>query len=143
MNLLTKTFPAAWSDIGPLVLRLALGLVFFMHGYDKVFVKGIPGITGFMGSLGLPFPTLMAYLVSYGELVGGLLLILGILTYWVSIVNIIIATVAFVTVHMTKGFFVSAGGYEFIMLIWAASVSLLVSGAGKFSLDTFLRNKNQ
>ena len=141
MSILFKKCSGNWADVGPLVLRVALGLIFAWHGYDKVFVKGLPAITGFMGSLGLPFPTLMAYLLSYGELIGGALLILGLLTYWVTVVDIIIAAVAFVTVHMTKGFAVSTGGYEYIMLIFAASVSLLLSGAGKYSLDASLEKK--
>jgi putative oxidoreductase len=141
MNMLFKKCSEIYADIGPLVLRAALGLIFAWHGYDKVFVKGMPAITGFMGSLGLPFPTLMAYLLSYGELIGGILLILGLLTYWIAIVDIVIALVAFFTVHVTKGFAVGNGGYEFIMLIFAASVSLLVSGAGKYSLDAKFEKK--
>ncbi len=139
MNILFKKGPVALTNAGPLVLRLALGAIFVYHGYDKVFLKGIPTITGFMASLGLPFPTLMAYLLSYGELVGGVLLILGLLTYWVSIVDMVIATVAFVTVHMANGFSVGQGGYEFMMLIFAAAFALFVSGAGKYSLDCVLR----
>lgn len=139
MHLLFKTCSAKYADFGPLVLRVALGAIFVYHGYDKVFVKGTPAITGFMTSLGLPLPTLMAYLLSYGELVGGILLILGLLTYWVSIVDMIIAAVAFVTVHMANGFSAGQGGYEFIMLIFAAAFALFVSGAGKYSLDHTLR----
>ena len=131
-----------WADVGPLVLRLALGAIFLYHGYDKVFIKGHAAITGFMGSLGLPVPELMAYLVSYGELTTGVLLIIGFLTYWASIVDIIIALVAFCTVHVTKGFGLSGGGFEYIMLIGAAAVSLLVSGAGKYSIDGQLMNKD-
>lgn len=141
MSLAFKKCSDSWKGYGPLVLRLALGAIFFYHGYDKVFVKGIPAITGFMASLNLPLPMLMAYLVSYGELIGGAMLIVGLLTYWVSIVDIIIATVAFVTVHMANGFSIASGGYEYIMLIFAASVSLLMSGAGKYSLDEKLMER--
>jgi putative oxidoreductase len=51
----------------------------------------------------------------------------------------VIAAVAFVTVHMANGFSVGQGGYEFIMLIFAAAFALFVSGAGKYSLDCLLR----
>ncbi len=139
MHLLFKTCSTTYADFGPLVLRVALGAVFAYHGYDKVFVKGVPMITGFMASLGLPFPTLMAYLLSYGELVGGILLILGLLTYWVTIVDMVIGAVAFVTVHMANGFSASNGGYEFIMLIFAASFALFISGPGKYSIDHMFR----
>lgn len=140
-NLLYKTCSDKWADAAPLILRVALGIIFAWHGYDKVFVKGLPAITGFMGTLGLPFPTLMAYLLSYGELIGGFLLIIGLLTYWVAVVDVIISVVAFVTVHMANGFSVSAGGYEYIMLIFAASVSVLITGAGKYSVDAQITKK--
>ncbi len=143
MQLITKKCSGDWVHMGQLALRLALGSIFIYHGYAKLFVMGMPAVTGFMTSLGLPFPTLMAYLVSYGELVTGVLLIVGFAIFWVSIIDIIIASVAFLTVHMSKGFAVSSGGYEFIILILAASVSMLTTGAGKYSIDGMLEKKSE
>lgn len=131
------------SDLAPLVLRVALGAVFAWHGYDKIFSTGLPGVTGFLGSLGLPFPSLMAYILSYGEFIGGLLLIAGLFTHWIAKFDVIVAAVAFFTVHMSKGFSIAAGGYEYIMLIFAASVSLLITGAGKYSLDALWLKKDK
>ena len=128
----------AYGQFGLLGLRVVLGIVFLYHGYDKVFVKGIPAITGFMNGLGLPAPELMAYLVSYGELIGGALMILGLLTFWVSVDFTIIALVALFTVHISKGFSAMQGGYEYILLILAASFFMLTHGAGKYSLDVFM-----
>ncbi len=124
------------GDVAPLILRIALGVIFAWHGYDKVFVKGIPAITGFFTSIGIPLPGLMSYVVGYGELGFGILLILGLLTHWASKFAVIVAIVAFLTVHMSKGFAVGGGGYEFIMLIGAAAFSLMITGAGKYSLDS-------
>jgi putative oxidoreductase len=124
-----------WGDWALLVLRVALGLVFFMHGYQKVFQMGIPGVTGFLGGLGFPMPTFFAYILAYGELIGGALLIVGLLTHWASKFGFIVALVAFFTVHASKGFFISGGGYEFIILIFAASLYIFAVGAGKYSLD--------
>ncbi len=138
MNFLFKTYTGTCTDVAPLVLRVALGLIFFYHGYQKVFVMGTTAVTGFMDSLSLPLPALMAFLVSYGELVGGILLILGLFTYWVSLMDIVIALVALFFVHITKGFSVASGGYEFIMLILAGSISLFITGPGKYSLDAKL-----
>lgn len=124
----------AWA---PLVLRFALGAIFAWHGYDKVFTKGIPAITGFLGGLGFPTPEVFAYILSYGELVVGILLILGLCTHWAAKFGAIVAAVAFLTVHVKNGFAVSpqAYGYEFIMLIFASAVSLVITGAGRYSLD--------
>lgn len=141
MHILTMRPLAAWADIGQLILRVALGSVFMWHGYDKVFVKGSAAISGFLASLGIPAPSVMVYLLSYGELVGGLLLILGALTFWVSLGHVIIATVALFMVHLSNGFFVSDGGYEFVMLIGAGSLFFLTAGPGKYAVDTMLSSK--
>ena len=132
-----------WSDVAPLILRVALGAVFVWHGYDKIFSIGLPGVTGFLGSLGLPFPSLMAYILAYGEFIGGLLLIAGLLTHWVAKFDILVAVVAFFTVHLSKGFSIAGGGYEYIMLIFAAAVSLLITGAGRYSLDAMWLKKDK
>ena len=132
-----------WRDWAPLVLRVALGSVFAWHGYDKIFTTGLPGVSGFLGSLGIPLPEVMAYILAYGELIGGIFLIAGFLTHWVAKFDVIVAVVAFSTVHMSKGFSVAGGGYEYIMRIFAAAVSLLITGAGKYSLDAMWFNKNK
>jgi putative oxidoreductase len=141
MKMLYMKCSEKWVDWAPLILRVALGVVFAVRGYDKVFVKGVPMIAGFLGSLGIPMPELMAYVLSYGELIGGLLLIFGVFTYWVTLFDIIVATVAFFTVHLSKGFFVGDGGYEFIVLIFAAACSLMISGAGKYSVDGMMSKR--
>ncbi len=141
MDFLFKKCCTAWSNEGILALRVALGAVFMYHGYDKM-MKGNEMIAGFMGSIGLPFPSLMAYLVTYGELVGGLLLIVGAMTYWVTLMDIVIALVAFFFVHMTKGFSAATGGFEYIMLIGAASFALMTLGAGKYSVDALMEKKD-
>ena len=131
---------ANWA---PLVLRVALGCIFAWHGYDKIFSTGISGVTGFIDSLGIPLPSLMSYILAYGELIGGLLLIAGLLTHWAAKFGIVVALVALFTVHISNGFSIADGGYEYIMLILAASVSLLITGAGKYSLDALWFSKDR
>lgn len=132
-----------YGDWAPLVLRVALGIVFAWHGFDKIFSTGLSGVTGFLGSVGIPLPGLMAYILAYGELIGGFLLIAGLFTHWVVKFDIIVATVAFLTVHVSKGFSIAGGGYEYIMLIFAAAVSLLITGAGAHSLDAMWFKKDK
>ncbi|MDB5225195.1 MAG: rane protein-like protein [Candidatus Adlerbacteria bacterium] len=126
---------ASWGDAGVLVLRLALGAVFAMHGYQKLTQMGVEGVTGFLGGLGFPMPEVFAVLLIAAELGGGILLILGALTRLSAFVTGFVALMAFLTVHASHGFFVGGGGYEFIVLIFAACLTLLVSGAGRYSLD--------
>jgi len=80
-------------------------------------------------------PEVFAVLLIAAELVGGILLILGLLTRWAAKSLIIVSLVALVLVHLPNGFSLSTGGYEYILLLLAASVSLALSGPGKWSLD--------
>lgn len=132
-----------WAEVSPLVLRVALGAIFVYHGYDKVFVKGVPWVVDLLGRLGFPAPTFFAYVLSYGELIAGALLIVGLLTHWAAKFAGIVAVVAFFAVHLRNGFAVSEGGYEFVLLILAAAVSVLITGAGKYSLDAKWMRKDQ
>lgn len=123
-----------WGEFGPFFLRVVVGLIFAMHGWQKL-ETGIPGVSGFLGSLGFPAPEFFAVLLIAAELGGGILLILGAFTHWVAKILVIVSVVALVTVHLGKGFFLATGGYEFILLILAATVSVMVTGGGKWSLD--------
>lgn len=124
-------------EYAPLILRVAIGAVFAMHGWMK-FTSGVPGVAGMLTSLGFPFPEVFAVILIAAELGGGILLILGAYTHWVAKILAFVAFVAFVSVHMTKGFFLPMG-YEFIMVLFAGSVSLMITGPGKYSLDAKMR----
>lgn len=126
------------QDLAPFILRLATGAVFAMHGYQKLTTMGVPGVSGFLGGLGFPAADLFAVILIAVELVGGLMLIFGAFTHWVSKLMVIISVVALLLVHIGNGFFVSDGGYEFILLLLAASISLMITGGGRWSLDKTL-----
>ncbi len=127
-------------SLAPFVLRVVLGLVFAFHGYQKL-QMGVPMVAGFLGQIGFPFAETFAVLLITAELGGGILLILGVWTHWVAKILAFVALVAFFTVHMTHGFFLSGGGYEYIILIFAGAFSLMITGAGKWSIDGMLRHK--
>lgn len=139
-NLMNCVCAEKWGSYAPLVLRVVTGLVFAMHGWQKL-ENGLPGVSGFLMSLGFPMPGLFAVLLIVAELGGGILLILGLWTHWIAKVLAFVALVALFTVHASKGFFISGGGYEYILLLFAASFSLMVTGAGKYSLDHTMHKK--
>lgn len=123
------------SRYAPFVLRIGVGLIFLIHGYQKMFIQGFDGVAGFFGGIGIPLALFFAYVVTILELAGGLMLILGLLTRWISGLLAINMVIAFLVVHVQNGFYVSGGGYEFVLVLFVASVSLLLSGAGVLSLD--------
>lgn len=137
-KLIDCTCSGKWGDLAPLFLRVVTGLVFAMHGWQKL-QMGVPGVAGFLGGLGFPAPELFAVLLIAAELGGGILLIIGAYTHWVAKMLAFVSLVALLTVHVSKGFFVSEGGYEFILLLLAASISVMVTGAGKWSVDAKMK----
>ena len=118
---------------GLTVLRVVVGLVFFMHGYQKLFKTHIPGVTGFFGHLGIPFPAVFAVVVTLLEFVGGILLIAGVATRVVAALLAIDILVAMLTVHMKNGFF--GMGVEFPLTLFAGAVCLALAGGGAFSVN--------
>lgn len=138
---ITGEYLGAYSGFAPLVLRVATGAVFAVHGYQKLTQMGVEGVAGFLTSLGFPIPAVFAVILIAVELLGGIALILGVATRPAAKLLAIVAFVAFFTVHMTKGFFISDGGYEFIMLLFAASVSLMLTGPGKWALGEYFRKQ--
>ena len=139
-NLMNCMCAEKWGAVAPLVLRVVVGAIFAMHGYQKLTMMGVPGVSGFLTMLGFPMPDVFAVLLIAAELGGGILLILGLFTHWTAKVLAFVALVALVTVHLSKGFFLP--GYEFILLILAASVSVMITGAGKYSLDHKMMKKH-
>ena len=118
-----------------LPLRLALGAVFIMHGARTLFVNGLPWLAGFLENLGVPAPMAFAALSSLIELAGGAALLLGAFTRLAALLLAGNMAVAFFLVHMTKGFFVTKGGFEFVMVLFAGCVSILLAGAGRPSIE--------
>ena len=131
----------------PLVMRLALGVVIFPHGAQKLLGAfgghGFAGTMGYLtGSIGLPSP--LAFLVIFAEFFGSLALILGALTRLAALGIGAVMIGAIATVHMKVGFFMNwAGqakgeGFEYHLLALGLVVALMIVGGGRFSLDRIL-----
>lgn len=119
-----------------LILRVTLGVLFLAHAGLKVFVFTPAGAAQFFGSLGLP-PAL-AYLTIAAETAGGIALILGLYTRWVSLALIPILLGAIVTVHGPAGFFFNNpnGGWEYLAFWIAALVTQALLGDGALAVRT-------
>lgn len=120
-----------------LVLRVAVGVIFFVHGYQKFFTMGVGGVAGFFGSVGVPLPGLIAPAISTLETFGGLALILGLLTRWIAPFFVLDMAGAIYFVHWGNGFF-APKGIELVMLLGASALALALAGPGRFSVDGML-----
>jgi len=140
MTLNDQSRPSPAAGLGLFVLRLGLGIVFVMHGWQKLFQMGIPGVAGFFGMVGVPAPEVAATLVSVVELAGGLALLIGLFTRWVAIPLAIDMLVAALLVHMQGGFF-APDGVEMVLMPLAGSIALVLAGPGSFTLDGLLTRR--
>jgi putative oxidoreductase len=135
------------NDAAITVLRLVLGIVFFAHGAQKML--GWFGGYGFTGTMGfftgmLHIPAVFAFLAIAAEFFGGLGLIFGLLTRVAAFGIFCNMIVAVAMVHHQFGFFMNwtgaqkGEGYEYHLLLLAASVFLIIRGAGAASADRLL-----
>src|SRR2546428_11989207 len=123
-----NSWTANW---GLVPLRLVVGLVFIVHGGQKLFVFGVGGAAVFMDRVGFPWPFLAAVVVIAVEILGGLALILGLGTRLAAALLAIDMVVAILAVRLAAGF---GGGYEIGVTLLAASLSLALLRGGARSL---------
>jgi putative oxidoreductase len=138
---LTASNPS-WST---LALRIPIGITFMAHGGQKLFAwfggYGLEGTGQWMASIGIEPGYQMALMAGSAEFFGGIALLLGLLVRPAAFMLSITMVVAIFSVHFSNGLFMSNNGYEFALALLAASVSLMLSGAGKFSVDNLLRQR--
>ncbi|MCU1260457.1 MAG: DoxX [Bryobacterales bacterium] len=135
------------DDAATAILRVVLGLVFFVHGAQKML--GWFGGFGFSGTMGfftrtMHIPAPLAFLAIAAEFFGGLGLVVGFLTRIAAFGIAVNMLVAIAMVHSAFGFFMNwngkqpGEGFEFHLLVLAMTAFLLIRGAGAFSVDRAL-----
>ncbi len=124
------------NDIGALILRVTLGVIFLSHGLVK-FQGGIENVVGWFESIGLP--GFMAYGIAGIEVAGGMALIVGLGTRVVSVLFSLILIGAIVKVKLAAGFL---DGYAYDVVLLAIAIHLSLNGSKFLSLDqSFASNK--
>ncbi|MBI4439312.1 DoxX family protein [Candidatus Woesearchaeota archaeon] len=121
-----------YSGYSSLVLRLTLGVIFAAHGFQK-FSGGIDNVAKFFSSVGIP--GYLAGFVAGVELVGGVLLILGLFTRLAAILIAAVMVVAITVVKLPAGAGL-LGGYELELALLAAAVAVFLLGPQRVSVDS-------
>ena len=143
VELVFATYPS-WSH---LVVRVALGIIFFAHGAQKMFGWfGGPGLSAtIQGFRKMNVPPAATVLAAFTECFGGLALIIGVLARPSAIGLIGVMLVAVAKVHAQHGFFLNFAmtpgrghGYEYNLALLAMALSIVIGGAGVFSIDRLI-----
>ena len=131
---------------GPAVLRVVCGVMFVAHGMQKLFGMfeggGLSGTAAYFAALGLSPAYPLAVAVGLTEFVGGLMLVAGALTRYVTAALIAVMLGAIWSAHLSNGFFLNwanapgrGHGVEYHMVIVAALLAIMLSGPGALSVD--------
>jgi putative oxidoreductase len=147
MSLHTLLHPArhtpVLSDVALLIARVGVGVVLLAHGWQKYNEYTLAGTTGAFEGMGVPLPGLAAVFVTTIEIVGGLALIVGLLTPMFALLNMVSMLGALLLVHAPNGVFVENGGFELVLALFAGLAVVAVLGAGKLSADGLLGRRLQ
>jgi len=126
------------SRLGITVVRLMMGIILVIAGTQK-WTSGIGGFMGFVTQLGIPAPQVVAPIIAGGEVVGGLLLLVGLGIRWVSLWFICEFLVTSLYVKLSHGQSWDAARIDFMIL--AGSAMLALAGAGALALDDWLARR--
>ncbi|MBT8349302.1 MAG: DoxX family protein [Sulfurovum sp.] len=138
---ITKNILSNGQNSALLLARLTLAYGFYEPAMQKW--SDISSVASWFGTIGIPLPTLNAYMAASTELLGVVLLTLGLFTRLISLPLIVVMIVAITTVHLTHGFSAGDNGFE-IPLYYMLFLAIFASfGAGKFSLDHLLFGEEQ
>jgi len=129
-------------NIGLLIIRLVIGLLFVGHGAQKLFGwfggYGLKGTGGWFESIGMKPGVTMALFAGFAELIGGVLFALGLLTPLAGIMIAGTMIMAIVKVHASNGLWATSNGYEYNLTLLAVAIGIALIGPGQYALDPFL-----
>ena len=120
------------------ILRIVAGFLFAAHGWQKFNEFTIAGTQAAFAQMGVPAANLAAPVIATLELVGGVALILGVLTRVFAALLAVNMLGALFLVHAPAGIYAATGGYELVLILAAAALAVALVGAGKVSVDKVL-----
>ncbi|MEH7097278.1 DoxX family protein [Neobacillus vireti] len=129
-------------NIGLLIIRLVIGVLFIGHGAQKLFGwfggYGLKGTGGWFESIGMKPGAMMALFAGLSELIGGILFTLGLLTPLAAILIAGTMLMAIIKVHGANGLWATSNGYEYNLTLLAVAIGIALIGPGQYALDAFL-----
>ncbi|MFX1760009.1 Inner membrane protein yqjF [Rhodococcus gordoniae] len=128
-------------DIGILIARLVIGVIFLAHGLQKFDTWGYEGTKAGFEGMGAPAPAISAFVATWTEILGGLALILGVLVPLFGVLLFLLMLGAFFIVHIENGIYASDGGFELVAALGAGALLLAAVGSGAFGVDRVLARK--
>ena len=127
-------------DIALLFIRLILAYGFYEPAMNKW--NDIASVAEWFGTLGIPLPTLNAYMAASTELAGVVLLTLGLAVRYIGVPLMVVMVVAITTVHLGNGFSAGDNGFEIPLYYFLMLLVLVTHGGGRFSVDAVLKKKS-
>ena len=129
------------ADIALLILRIGVGVVLIAHGGQKLFAMTLPGVVQGFAGMGVPLAGLVGPAVTFIELVGGVAIIVGVLSRLFSLLSALTLVGAIAVVHAPSGFYATDGGIELPLLLIVAELAIVVAGPGALSLGRTLSGR--
>ena len=139
----SSTGQSARQNTALLVGRVALGIVLIAHGWQKFFSYGVSGVAANFDTMGVPLPAVSATFAAVVELVGGILLIIGLAVPLIGLLVAVDMAGALLFVHAPNGVFVDGGGYELVLVIGALGVVFAGVGAGAYAVDRLIPSRSR
>ena len=132
-------------SLGLFAARVILGIIFIAHGWQKLVTQGMDATKAAFGPAGMdiPYPELAAYYATWVELIGGILLILGLLLPIVATLLIADMIGAIVFVHWDAGFWNMDGGYEWPLALIAGLLAVGYTSAGRMGADSYIMRRRR
>jgi putative oxidoreductase len=121
-------------EVAYALMRIGIGYILFMHGWAKV-GAGASAVASSMAKNGLEPASLFAYAAMFLETVGAVCIILGLFTRFFAAALAIEMAIAFLVVHLPKGFSASQGGFEYVLLLGIVLFVIAIRGGGRYSVD--------
>ena len=130
-------FYASCADLWYPMMRIVTGAILFVHGWGKL-GAGVAGVTGYFAKNGFPAPGGFAYAAIFLETVGAACVVVGLFTRFFAAALAIELGIAFLVIHLAKGFGVGGGGYEYVLLLGINMFAIALRGGGPYSLDRII-----